>query len=132
MFGRRPHTVTRPAPVAGLPTGQRFPAALARDMAERAGLEIVTAFANLKDAPVLLHKARFTTSLNGHGAPYAAHQAHEIDGFNWTCGGCQTVGRDHHHYNGPGYRPGERDQARDEANTHALGCAALYLPDLLT
>ncbi|MDN3244133.1 hypothetical protein [Streptomyces sp. ZSW22] len=76
-------------------------------------------------ATVDLRKTRFTTRWNG-GPPFAATEAREIDGFQWTCTGCQSYGREGDTYNDPHFR--ELKEAREDAQAHAERCRALPRP----
>jgi hypothetical protein len=87
---------------------------------------LVARFVNVGGAMVDLHRQRFTTTFDYRGAPYAADKPYQINGYNWTCGGCGAYGREGDTYHDPGFRS-EQD-ARKDANDHASACRATPRP----
>jgi hypothetical protein len=77
-------------------------------------------------ATIDLRSTRFVTRWQG-GPPFAASKPYETDGFQWTCSGCQSYGREGDDYNDPNFR--KLAEARDDAQGHADKCRALPRPD---
>jgi hypothetical protein len=76
-------------------------------------------------AVVDVYAVRFVTRWL-EGPPTLAVEPYEIDGFQWTCGGCGAYGREGDAYRDPHYR--DQVEARGDANEHADTCWALPKP----
>lgn len=74
-------------------------------------------------AVVALHQHTFTTRTDQHGT--WTGRLRQVDGFNWRCLGCDTVGRDSS-TDLAGY--GTVSAARDHANGHAATCWSMPRP----
>ena len=94
--------------------------------------DVIAWFTTLGGATVELHTARFTTTFDYRGAPYAADRPYQIDGYNWRCLGCAAYGREDESYDDPGFR--RKNEARDDASKHAGECRSATAPrwDYLT
>ncbi|MFD7661046.1 hypothetical protein [Streptomyces sp. NPDC059788] len=89
---------------------------------------VVMRFRTQGGAHVDVHTLRFAARFDHRGAPYAANEPYEIDGFGWRCLGCLSVAREGDTYYERGYR--ERREARDRANEHAAGCHSVRRPEV--
>ncbi|WP_438490721.1 hypothetical protein [Streptomyces sp. S186] len=82
-------------------------------------------------ATVELRSHRFSTRYTGQGRPYVSDEVRDVDGFVWKCLGCDADGRSDGpnpiRFDGGRYLPGERDEARRDANAHAQTCRAMPL-----
>ncbi|GAA2484814.1 hypothetical protein GCM10010406_21330 [Streptomyces thermolineatus] len=112
LFTRRP---------AKTPTPQATPAPAPEPIDPR----VIAQFSTVGGATVDLRTTTFTTLYDYRGAPYLAPESYQVDGFNWTCHGCHTVGRTRSHSDA-GYR--NKQTARDDANTHAGACRSMPRP----
>lgn len=109
-----------------LPKGFEIPAEFLRPRSDSDSKEPVGTclprFRTLGGAAVVVERTRFVTRWRSC-PPFAADKPYEINGFQWTCGGCGAYGREGDTYNDRNYR--EQKEARVEANAHAEKCRAL-------
>ncbi|NUQ95892.1 MAG: hypothetical protein HOY79_04785 [Streptomyces sp.] len=82
----------------------------------------IARFLTLGGAVVRMYPTRFITRWAG-GPPFAAAKPYEVSGYQWTCDGCGSYGREGDTYKDPNYR--DKQEARDEANGHADACRAM-------
>lgn len=87
---------------------------------------VIVRYLNVVGATVDLSPTRFMSRWNG-GPPYAASEPRETNGFQWTCNGCLSYGREGDTYNDPNFR--ELKEARDDAQAHAERCRAMPRPE---
>jgi hypothetical protein len=83
-------------------------------------------------ARVEIRNHRFSTRYLPTGRPYVGDEAHDVDGFTWKCLGCDADGKTDGNravfWDYGRYLPGERDDARRDANQHADKCRAMPKP----
>lgn len=82
----------------------------------------IARFLTVGGAVVRMYPTRFVTRW-ASCPPFAAAQPYEIGGFQWTCDGCGSYGREGETYQDPNYR--KQSEARTAANEHADTCRAM-------
>lgn len=87
--------------------------------------DVLARYVTVGGAHVDLLSHRFRTNYTAQGR-YVSGPPNEVDGFTWTCRGCDTRGAVN--VFGDPYLPGERNRAHEAANSHAAECRSIPRP----
>lgn len=90
------------------------------------GATVLMRFLTTGGAVVELRSHQFSSHYTRQGRPNWSPDTRTVDGYQWTCLGCDQRGEPGYLDND--YLDNERRKARNEANAHASTCRAMPRP----